>query len=138
MEPSFRSGDRLLVRRARWVRVGQVVVVRVADPPVVYEPPPGLPPGLGLGLGPGFDEGMPKRDRPGWRLLVKRAAAVPGDPVPKEGFPALRDVPDVVVPPDAFVVLGDNAAASWDSRAFGFVRSDQLVGSMVRRLPPLS
>ncbi|MFD1933456.1 MULTISPECIES: S26 family signal peptidase [Nonomuraea] len=129
MEPSFRSGDRLLVRRARRVRVGQIVVVRIPDPPMLYEPPPGLEPGAEVEL--------VKRDRPGWRLLVKRAAAVPGDPVPRERFPALSDVPETVVPRRALVVQGDNANASWDSRAFGFVRGDQLVGVMVRRLPPL-
>ncbi|MET7338245.1 S26 family signal peptidase [Nonomuraea sp. NPDC005650] len=133
MEPSFRSGDRLLVRRASRVRVGQVVVVRIPDPPVVYEPPPGLE--LGLELVPKAE--APKRDRPGRRLLIKRAVAVAGDPVPRERFPALRDVPETVVPPRTLVVLSDNPAAGWDSRAFGFVRGDQLVGVMVRRLTPL-
>ncbi|MFC0104775.1 S26 family signal peptidase [Kibdelosporangium aridum] len=56
MEPTYRSGDRLLVRRSRLerVRTGQVVVVQV-------EKAPGDPTG---------------------GRLVKRAAAVPGDPVP--------------------------------------------------------
>ncbi|MET8758831.1 S26 family signal peptidase [Lentzea sp. NPDC004782] len=58
MEPTYRSGDRLLVRRARLdrVRAGQVVVVRVDAAP-----------------------GDPTGGR-----MVKRAVAVPGDPVPPQ------------------------------------------------------
>ncbi|MEU0569598.1 S26 family signal peptidase [Nonomuraea sp. NPDC005983] len=136
MEPTFHSGDRLLVRRAKRVRTGQIVVVRIPDPPMLYEPPPGLEPGTEAGTEPGTKAELPERDHLGWRLLVKRVAAAPGDPVPTERFPALRDVLETVVPPRALVVLGDNPDTSWDSRAFGFVRSDQLVGVMVRRLPP--
>ncbi|HEX6353268.1 S26 family signal peptidase [Actinophytocola sp.] len=56
MEPTYVSGDRLLVRRSRLARVraGQIVVVRVAAAP-----------------------GDPTEGR-----MVKRAVAVPGDPVP--------------------------------------------------------
>jgi signal peptidase I len=58
MEPTYRSGDRLLVRRLRLnqVRTGQVVVVRVP------------------GAGP---------DDPTASRVVKRAV-VPGDPVPPD------------------------------------------------------
>ncbi|MFG6198197.1 S26 family signal peptidase [Nonomuraea sp. JJY05] len=129
MEPTLRSGDMLLVRRTKLVHAGQIVVVRIGDPPPVDGLPPGLEPG-------GEDELPDKPDHPGWRLLVKRAVAVPGDPVPKEGFPAFRDAPETVVPRHALVVLGDNPDASWDSRDFGFVRGDEFVGVMVRRLPP--
>lgn len=67
---------------------------------------------------------------------MKRAVAVPGDPVPRQGFPAFRDAPETVVPRHALVVLGDNPGAGWDSRDFGFVRGDEFVGVMVRRLAP--
>ncbi|MEU4720737.1 S26 family signal peptidase [Nonomuraea dietziae] len=128
MEPNLRSGDRVLVRRTRRVRSGQIVVVKIADP----APLDGLPPGLE----PGDAAELPEKpDHPGWRLLVKRAAAVAGEPVPRHRVPALRDVPETVVPPGALVVLGDNPGSSWDSREFGFVRGDELVGVMVRRLP---
>ncbi|MBT2226074.1 S26 family signal peptidase [Nonomuraea sp. NEAU-A123] len=127
MEPTLRSGDRLLVRRTRRVRAGQIVVVRIPNPP----PLDGLPPGIE----PGDEDKVPERSDPGWHLLVKRAVAVAGEPVPRQTFPALRDVPETVVPPCALVVLGDNPDTSWDSRDFGFVRGDQFVGVMMRRLP---
>jgi signal peptidase I len=129
MEPTLRSGDMLLVRRTKLVQAGQIVVVRIEDPPPIDGLPPGLEPG-------GEDELPEKPDHPGWRLLVKRAVAVPGDPVPRQGFPAFRDAPETVVPRHALVVLGDNPDASWDSRDFGFVRGDEFVGVMVRRLTP--
>ncbi|WP_214408625.1 signal peptidase I [Sphaerisporangium fuscum] len=128
MEPTLRSGDRLLVRRTKRVHSGQIVVVRIPDPPAVE----GLPPGVE----PGEEDTVPEMfDHPGRRLLVKRAVAVAGEPVPRESFPALRDVSETVVPEDALVVLGDNPDTSWDSREFGFVRGAEFVGVMVRRLP---
>ncbi|NDU76999.1 hypothetical protein GWI34_30930, partial [Actinomadura sp. DSM 109109] len=39
MEPGLRTGDRLIVRRTRRVRAGQIVVVRIV-PPTVQAPPP--------------------------------------------------------------------------------------------------
>ncbi|MFC4534811.1 S26 family signal peptidase [Sphaerisporangium dianthi] len=127
MEPTLRSGDRLLVRRTRRVRAGQIVVVKIPNPPAVD----GLPPGLD----PGDADKVPEGSDAGRRLLVKRAVAVAGDPVPRRAFPALRDAPETVVPPRALVVLGDNPDTSWDSRDFGFVRDGQFIGVMVRALP---
>lgn len=41
----------------------------------------------------------------------------------------------VVVPADGFLVLGDARAVSIDSRTYGPVRSDRLLGRVVLRLP---
>ncbi|KAB2352774.1 hypothetical protein F8566_02130 [Actinomadura rudentiformis] len=127
MEPALHDADRVLVRRTRRIRPGQIVVVIAPDPPLVHLPPD---------EGPAVDalpavEPLPQ---PGERLLIKRAVAVPGDPVPRERFPALRDAPHAVVPPESLVVLGDNPDASWDSREFGFVRPGECVGVVVRKL----
>jgi len=134
MEPTLRAGDRLLVRRTGRVRVGQIVVVKAPDPPLVHVAP-GTPltaeEEAALAAGP---QAAPRAPEPGRRLLVKRAVAIPGDRVPREGFPALCEVPETVVPPRSLVVLGDNPAASWDSREYGFVRSGELVGVAIRRL----
>ena len=102
MEPTYRSGDRLLVRRSRLdrVRTGQVVVVRVS--------------------GPGVDEVTGGR-------MVKRAVAVPGDPVP-----AQIPVPDPVVPAGRLLVLGDNPLRSNDSRRLGYLSADSLIGVVLR------
>ena len=111
MEPALRHGDRVLVRRAgvRKVRRGQLVILAVDDPAAA----------AGTGR----------------TLVVKRAAALPGDPVPRAQVPALAGVPEDRVPAGALVVLGDNAALSDDSRRLGYLPADRLVGVVVRRLP---
>lgn len=108
MLPSYRPGDRLLVRRAALARVrrGDVVVLRA---PGLSRPLP-VPP-----------------SRPG--LFLKRAAALPGDAVPP-GIP----VPDAVVPPRRLVVLGDNTGGSFDSRSSGYYADADVIGVVVRRL----
>ncbi|HEU5471041.1 MAG TPA: S26 family signal peptidase [Actinophytocola sp.] len=113
MSPGFVSGDRVLARRmpAGVLRAGQVVVLRH----------PAAPPG----------------DRRGpW--LVKRIAALPGNPVPEpvrssQGWPA-----GTVVPPGHLVALGDNSGHSYDSRQWGLSTLDDIAGVIVRRLggPP--
>jgi signal peptidase I len=119
MEPVLSSGDRVLVRRARLseLRPGLVVVVEMprvnADGPPL---PPGRPPG--------------QRE---W--LIKRVAALPGDPVPA-GVPSPEPGPGHrgVVPPGMFVLLGDNARWSHDSRVIGCVPAERLLGVMIRPL----
>ncbi|YCK39192.1 S26 family signal peptidase [Actinomadura sp. ATCC 39365] len=72
---------------------------------------------------------------PGASWLVKRAVAVPGDPVPRAEVPALATRPEHVVPPGQLVVLGDNRPISLDSRRFGYVPARQLLGVVVGHLP---
>lgn len=102
MEPTYQSGDRLLVRRSRLkvVRTGQIVVVQI----------PGATPG----------------DSTAGRL-VKRAVAVPGDPVPPQ-----IPISDQVVPEGRLLVLGDNPARSNDSRRLGYIPADALIGVVLR------
>jgi signal peptidase I len=111
MRPTYREGDRVLIRRApiTAVRPGQVVVVASG------------PPGTAL---PGDVS----------RWLIKRAVAVPGDPVPRERFPALRAVADTAVPAGHLVVAGDNPDRSFDSRQAGYVTPGRLLGVVTRRL----
>jgi signal peptidase I len=101
MEPTYSSGDRLLVRRAglERVRAGQVVVVQVGGVP----------------------------DDPTGGRMVKRAVAVPGDPVPPQ-----IPLADSVVPGGWLLVLGDNPARSNDSRRLGYIPADALIGVVVR------
>lgn len=110
MEPTFRDGERVLVRRARIesVRPGQVVVVAPGRPRR-------LPP-----------------DYPLW--MIKRVRAVPGDRVPREEIPILATGPETTVPAARMVVLGDNPAGS-DSRQLGYFYTANLLGVVVRRLP---
>lgn len=106
MEPTLRSGDRVLVRRTSRPRRGQVVLMHL---PVE----PGHPP-----------------DR---ALLLKRVAAVGGDHVP-DGWasPDVYGIGGAEVPYGHYAVLGDNRRVSTDSRYFGLVPRDRVVGVMVR------
>lgn len=66
-------------------------------------------------------------------LLIKRAVAVPGDPMPAEvaltaGVPA-----GAPVPAGRLAVLGDNAANSLDSRTCGLFGGNTVVGVVLRR-----
>jgi signal peptidase I len=108
MAPAYCDGDRVLVRRTSvsGIQCGQVVVFLRPDP----------------------DRREPRR----W--MIKRVAALPGDPVPRHTVPALAGRTEVVVPPDLLVLLGDNAAASYDSRQVGYFPADRLLGVAVRRL----
>lgn len=65
-------------------------------------------------------------------LTVKRAAAVPGDPVPA-AVAGLAVGPNgsAVVPAGRLVLLGDNRARSRDSRSLGYYRADRLRGTVV-------
>jgi signal peptidase I len=112
MQPALSSGDRVLVRRARLseLRSGLVVVIEKPRPEGGWAgEPPSWPPG-----------------RKEW--LIKRVAAVPGERRPA-AVPLTGPEPD-----DMFVVLGDNAARSRDSRAIGCVPADRLLGIMVRAM----
>ncbi|NUP01152.1 MAG: hypothetical protein HOV97_33350 [Nonomuraea sp.] len=109
MVPAYRPGERVLVRRtsARGLRTGQVVVLSR----------------FGASAGDG-------------RWIIKRLAAVPGDPIPRETIPALRTAPGTRVPDGHLVVLGDNPARSHDSRRSGYLTADRLLGVVLRKIDP--
>jgi signal peptidase I len=126
MVPTLRDGERLLVRR--WPRVvpryGQVVVVRKPEPDGTWRPASGWQPGSAH------------------ILMVKRVVAVPGDPVRqqwRQASPAeswgRADADGLRVRSGDVVVLGDNSAVSYDSRRFGPVPTDSIIGVAVRRWP---
>ncbi|WP_310726710.1 S26 family signal peptidase [Streptomyces sp. N2A] len=124
MEPAYRSGDRLLIRRlgrsrATGIARGGVVVA-------TWRPPSGDPRG-----GPAVTHSEPLGAR---RWMIKRVVAGPGDRVPRGLGPALIAEAGKPVPPDRFVVLGDNAAHSHDSRHLGYVERGDILGVVIRRL----
>jgi signal peptidase I len=117
MLPTLRDGDRVLVAR-RWlrpVRRGAIVAARWQSVPVPDEERTDDGP-----------QGPFTRRPPAW--VIKRAAALGGDPV--SGW----EGGDGTVPPGAVFLLGDNATASDDSRAFGPLPMRDVVGVVVRRL----
>lgn len=106
MLPTLAPGDQVLVRR--------VPVARVATGDIVVLSPP--------------FRGQ------AWRgtWLIKRAVAVPGDPVPASVAPAVGVEPGSPVRDGALVAIGDNREASGDSRTFGYVHAEDLFGVMLR------
>jgi signal peptidase I len=111
MEPTLHEGDRVAVRRTSGTLVssGDVVVVRR---------PSGKP---------GWPETPAGTEDD--RRMVKRVAAVGGEPVP-DGVP----MDDAVVPHGQLVLLGDNLAASFDSRMAGYFPTTFVYGRVVRRM----
>jgi len=105
MEPTLYDGDRVLVRRS------PVEAVRAGQLVVLASPHAGT----------------------AW--MIKRALAVPGDPVPRARVAALAGAAEPRVPADRLVVVGDNARFSDDSRRWGYLPGPLLLGIVVRHLP---
>ncbi|NUV62310.1 S26 family signal peptidase [Streptomyces sp. CAI-85] len=121
MKPTLHSGDHVLVRRGALPKRGQLVVVE--QPSQKGEAWPYEPAGLGC-------RHEPLSNR---RWLIKRVAAVAGDPV-LPGQLGNRDVTDRCVPEGHFVLLGDNARVSLDSRQIGFFPESRILGKVWRTL----
>ncbi|MFB7499267.1 S26 family signal peptidase [Streptomyces sp. NPDC056161] len=122
MEPAYRDGDRVLVRRSASPHQGQVVVVEQGRGRYAGQRPP-----LSTAAG-----AVAVAER-AW--LVKRVAAVAGDPVPPWAVPAPAGAPGSRVPGGSLVLLGDNTAVSVDSRTLGLFPDDRVLGVVVRTLP---
>lgn len=115
MEPALRDGERLLARRRRAghpLTRGDVVVLHRPAGPIA------VPAGAHAVAG-----GTPTRERGG--LLIKRVAALPGDPLP-DGVSG-----DTTVPAGTVVVLSDNDGL--DSRLFGPVPRESVVAVVAQR-----
>ncbi|MDJ1137961.1 S26 family signal peptidase [Streptomyces iconiensis] len=123
MEPTYQHGDRVLVRHARNVSAGQIVVVERPTPQGHWPAPP-------LRRGGGGDALPAQRE---W--LIKRAVATSGDPVPHDLTGALRTAPGGRVPPGAVVLLGDSPENGFDSRLVGFFPLDRILGTVLCAFP---
>lgn len=128
MEPNYQSGDSIIVDRTRYTfgtpQRGDVIGLKF----------PGSP------------------DK---RKMIKRIIALPGEHIkingdiiyindkkfdepylPKETFQ--DDQQDVVLGKDEYYVMGDNRAVSADSRQWGVVPRNKIVGRALIRIWPLS
>ncbi|KAA9373899.1 S26 family signal peptidase [Microbispora cellulosiformans] len=119
MQPTLRDGDRVLVRRRGVTAVRPDDLVVFTD--VIDAPPVPVP------------AWAAEDDGPRTVLVVKRAIAVPGDPVPGTRVPVLAGR-TASVPTGRLVVLGDNPAVSRDSRLYGYVAGERLLGVVIRRM----
>lgn len=95
-----------------------------------------------------------RHERSAPSVYLKRLIGLPGDHIGirngivrvngrtlEEGYVRFRDsrsFPEVTVPQDALYVLGDNRANSDDSRFWGFVPKDQVIGRAVAAVWPIS
>ncbi|MGC4795879.1 S26 family signal peptidase [Micromonospora saelicesensis] len=121
MEPTYRGGDRVLVRRGSMPATGHVVVVEYPTLDGTWPLPP-------------LRDGASASEVGRRRWLIKRVAAVPGDPVPRDRVPALAEER---VPPGMVVLLGDNPDSSFDSRRIGYFAGERILGAVLnaRRSP---
>ncbi|WP_438318502.1 S26 family signal peptidase [Streptomyces sp. HUAS TT3] len=124
MAPVYEDGARVLVHRGGRIAVGRVVVLEhpAQDggrpmPPVARAASP--------------------RAVGSRRWIIKRVAAVPGDPAPLDRVPGLDGTAGAVVPPGLLVLLGDNTANSHDSRQAGYFPVERVLGTVLgqRRRP---
>lgn len=117
MAPALSDGDRVLLRRRLFHRIrrGAVVVFEMPSPTLEWTTRP--------------CGGSPA----GYRFLIKRVAATPGDPLPP--YFSLRDRPETTVPPGMLLAVGDNRDASVDSRAIGYIPAARVLGVAVVVLP---
>ena len=127
MVPTLLDGTRVLVaRRGPWSRAGQPRAGRI----VVVEHPD-LDDGSYTGALPDH------RDPAGTVWMIKRCTAVAGDPVPVD-LPARCATADGRVPGGTLTVRSDEPGHPNDSRRYGFLPSERVLGVVVARLgvPP--
>ncbi|MFF9148495.1 S26 family signal peptidase [Streptomyces sp. NPDC014861] len=108
MMPALRDGQRVLVLRTGAVRLRTGRIVLVAPPEGLVRPRRGA-------------AGRPP-------LVVKRIAALAGEPVPPEVCAAAGVAEGALVPPGRVALLGDNPAFSTDSRFWGLLPVSSVVG----------
>lgn len=77
---------------------------------------------------------------PGDRIAIRYGTVrVNGTPIKEDyvRFPDSRTFPEITVPPHALYVLGDNRANSDDSRFWGFVPQDEVIGRAIAAVWPI-
>lgn len=136
MEPTLEINDRLVIEK-----IGYRFNAPERGDIVVFWPPTSNPCGIPS------DSGTQRRD-----AFIKRVVGLPGDTVEItdgtvliNGEPLEEDYiaapPDAAygpeeVPPESYLALGDNRNSSCDSREWGFVPKENIIGKAVVRFWP--
>ncbi|MER7207864.1 S26 family signal peptidase [Streptosporangium sp. NPDC000239] len=121
MLPTYREGDRVIVRRRARPRTGLVVVVELPEADEGW-------------LLPSPSPYAGEAEISGRRWMIKRVAAVPGDHVPPALLHRLGREGAAWVPPGMVLLLGDNEEASFDSRYFGYFPQERVLGVVLTDL----
>jgi signal peptidase I len=151
MEPTLDVGQRILANR---------FVYHFKDPSlgdiVVFHPPAGAERGTECGVNPDAGEPCPEpTEARSDQTFIKRIVAGPGDTLSvRDGHPVVNgrektdesyinpclscDLPRAItIPPDHYFMMGDNRGASNDSRFWGPVPRDWIIGeAFVTYWPP--
>jgi signal peptidase I len=144
MEPTLDVGQRVLVNRVGY-HLGDPQVGDI----VVFHPPAGAENGQECGVQRAAREPCPEPtpEKSGTNF-IKRIVAVPGDTLKIEnGHPVVDGVPakedfirpcrggngcnlprEITIPPDHYFMMGDNRGSSDDSRFWGPVPRDWIIG----------
>lgn len=133
MVPTLFAGDRLVVEKVSY---------RFQEPKfgdiIVFEPPAEL-----QRRGYGKDQAFIKRiiGQPGQKIAVKNGVVyLDGKPLQENYIaePANQPFAEVQIPPHQYFVMGDNRNDSNDSRYWGFLPQENIIGHAVFRFWPLN
>ena len=118
MQPTLTKGDLVLTRPAREIERGDLIVFRSPQDGTAH-----VKRVIGL---------------PGERVELRDSGAIVDGTALREPYImrepeilAFRDMRPVVVPDDSYFVLGDNRDNSNDSRFYGAVKRQQIIGKVV-------
>ncbi len=146
MEPTLVPGQRVLVNRMSYSIGGDPSVGDI----IVFHPPDGADDGgTSCGVQKEAGQACPEgTDTPSEQNFIKRVVAGPGDEVYiKDGHPVVNgeiaqedfirrcgaaqacNLPEpITIPPDEYFMMGDNRGSSDDSRFWGPVPKDWIIG----------
>lgn len=147
MEPTLDVGERIIANRLSY-KIGEPSIGDI----VVFHPPAGIDT-ESCGVEKSISEPcpMPTADRSG-KYYVKRIVAGPGDTLSiKDGHPVVNGVErtdepyirpcgvnmrcnmpsTITIPPDHYFMMGDNRGESADSRVWGPIPRDWIVGKAI-------
>ena len=140
MEPTIREGDTFVVNSAalsdRDPEVGEIVVFKFPPNPGIHYIMRVVATGgstIEMRAGVVWLDGR-KLDEPWLPAEPIKAATIEGQVIPLRQEDIYADLPPTLVPEQHLFVLGDNRGNSSDSRVWGFVPREMVIGVYARSL----